>query len=481
MQGVGSRTEKPLKAVCDIFNSRFCIKQKQHLFDQAAVRNGETLRTTYCLDHYHDGHIRSHKPISKTPGCTTGSCVGYYHDTHIRSHNPIFQSSGQPVGSYLGYYHDDHIRSQNPLYQSSRRPIGSYFGCYHNVHIRSHEPISQASGQIIRSLSCNRSHTSNCSSLFRHQTGLLSSCFDHNTNYSLQKRHFSAETYYKYFSPDFPPIGFAQSVLEHIHDFTGLPWWASILFTTFMLRTVITLPLAVHAMKVIAKVEMLQPEIKDLSKELKKEVAMAVKKFGWEQPRARKTYNATMKKLIRDLYVRDNCHPMKASVLALIQLPMWFCLSFGLRNMSGAVPVPGLVLPVLCPGLLTEGTLWFTNLTVPDALWIIPISMGVFNLINIELHALERTKTNRLQKIITNVMRVISLLMIGVGGLVPSSMSLYWSCSSLFGVAQTLAFKSPRVKRSLGIPKTPRESDTPFRDLWETTKNKYTWNKSGGK
>ena len=44
-----------------------------------------------------------------------------------------------------------------------------------------------------------------------------------------------------------------------------------------------------------------------------------------------------------------------------------------------------LALPVLCPGLLTEGTLWFTNLTVPDALWILPISMGVFNLMNIEV------------------------------------------------------------------------------------------------
>ena len=45
-------------------------------------------------------------------------------------------------------------------------------------------------------------------------------------NYSLQipRRHFSAESYSKYFSPDVAPIGFAQKVLEGIHSATGEIW-----------------------------------------------------------------------------------------------------------------------------------------------------------------------------------------------------------------------------------------------------------------
>lgn len=45
-----------------------------------------------------------------------------------------------------------------------------------------------------------------------------------------------------------------------------------------------------------------------------------------------------MKGLIKDLYIRDNCHPFKASVVMVVQIPMWICLSFALRNMSGFVP-----------------------------------------------------------------------------------------------------------------------------------------------
>jgi hypothetical protein len=47
-----------------------------------------------------------------------------------------------------------------------------------------------------------------------------------------------------------------------------------------------------------------------------------------------------MQKLIRDLYIRDNCHPAKSSLVLWFQIPMWVCLSFALRNMSGAAPSP---------------------------------------------------------------------------------------------------------------------------------------------
>ena len=46
-----------------------------------------------------------------------------------------------------------------------------------------------------------------------------------------------------------------------------------------------------------------------------------------------------MKKLIKDLYIRENCHPAKSSLVLWFQIPMWVCLSFALRNMSGAVPI----------------------------------------------------------------------------------------------------------------------------------------------
>ena len=48
-----------------------------------------------------------------------------------------------------------------------------------------------------------------------------------------------------------------------------------------------------------------------------------------------------MKKLVKELYIRDNCHPFKASLVAWFQMPLWLSVSFALRNMSGKVPFAG--------------------------------------------------------------------------------------------------------------------------------------------
>lgn len=51
-------------------------------------------------------------------------------------------------------------------------------------------------------------------------------------------------------------------------------------------------------------------------------------------PQTRLTYLKTMRRLVAELYVRDNCHPFKATVLVWIQLPMWIFMSVALRNFS---------------------------------------------------------------------------------------------------------------------------------------------------
>ena len=48
-----------------------------------------------------------------------------------------------------------------------------------------------------------------------------------------------------------------------------------------------------------------------------------------------------MKRLVKDMYIRDNCHPMKTMLVAWLQLPMWFSMSFALRNMAGVLPMRG--------------------------------------------------------------------------------------------------------------------------------------------
>ena len=72
----------------------------------------------------------------------------------------------------------------------------------------------------------------------------------------------------------------AESFLQEVHNFTHLPWWAVILLSTGILRSVITLPLAVHQNKIIAKRELLQPTLKEYGEAIKYRVIGRCRREG---------------------------------------------------------------------------------------------------------------------------------------------------------------------------------------------------------
>lgn len=45
-------------------------------------------------------------------------------------------------------------------------------------------------------------------------------------------------------------------------------------------------------------------------------------------------FQRNLRRLVSQLYIRDNCHPFKASLLVWVQLPLWVSLSLALRNLS---------------------------------------------------------------------------------------------------------------------------------------------------
>uniref|UniRef100_A0A8D0U358 Membrane insertase YidC/Oxa/ALB C-terminal domain-containing protein n=1 Tax=Sus scrofa TaxID=9823 RepID=A0A8D0U358_PIG len=261
------------------------------------------------------------------------------------------------------------------------------------------------------------------------------------------------------------PVQGAEDVLLNVHSATGLPWWGSILLTTVALRGAITLPLAAYQHYILAKVENLQPEIKNISRHLNQEVAVRAHQLGWSKRAARLTYLKTMRKLVSELYVRDNCHPFKATVLVWIQLPMWIFMSVALRNLSTGKTQSEAGLSVQ-EQLATGGVLWFSDLTAVDSTWILPVSVGVINLLIVEIFALQKIGTSRFQTYVTYFLRAVSVLMIPIAATVPSSIVLYWLCSSFVGLSQNLLLRSPRFRQLCRIPLTKSDSDTPYKDLF---------------
>ncbi|XP_010001942.1 PREDICTED: mitochondrial inner membrane protein COX18 [Chaetura pelagica] len=222
----------------------------------------------------------------------------------------------------------------------------------------------------------------------------------------------------------------------------------------------------------IAKLENLQPEIKKAAERLRYEVSVRGKQVGWSEKVASFHFKKNLRRIITELYVRDNCHPFKATLLVWVQIPMWVCVSLALRNCSvGAT----------CSGVQEQfsvgGALWFTDLTAPDSTWILPVLLGLVNLLIVEIFASQKREVSRFQKLATNFFRVVSVVMIPVAATVPSSMALYWLASSSMGLGHNLLLRSPAFRRLCFIPKTKSDSDTPYRDIVSALTTRYSFKK----
>ncbi|KAK3860312.1 hypothetical protein Pcinc_033627 [Petrolisthes cinctipes] len=254
--------------------------------------------------------------------------------------------------------------------------------------------------------------------------------------------------------------------LQGFHNYTHLPWWASIILSTILMRGLLTFPLAVFQQYIMAKVENLKPEMEELVKELKKEMAVAIKKYNWDLKYARNVYSRSAQKIWRGLILRENCHPFKATVLLWVQIPLWVALSMSFRNMASMMPHQDALAQVVFMELSTGGLAWIPNLTDVDHSLILPIVMGVTNLIITEVNVLSRVDTgSKLQSFATNLFRFISVAIIPISATVPSCITLYWVTSSVCALVQNLALMHPSVKRACGVPIAPSEQPHPYQHI----------------
>ncbi|XP_023015149.2 cytochrome c oxidase assembly protein COX18, mitochondrial [Leptinotarsa decemlineata] len=291
-----------------------------------------------------------------------------------------------------------------------------------------------------------------------------------------QRRNFSVQTSIESFTKtqtgifkwlsESTPVECIQKLLLTLHDSSGLPWWGTIIGTTILLRTCVTVPLAVYQYYILAKLENLKLEMPAIAKELQMETAVAIKLYNWDEKKARLTFNSSIRKQWNKLIVRDNCHPFKASLLLWFQIPMWISLSVALRNLVYMLPNQDFDAKLTFTELTIGGLGFIPNLTEVDASGILPIALGLLNLTIIELQVLSKVSDpSKLQKILTNFFRGLSILMVPIAASVPSCLVLYWTTSSAFGLFQNMILLSPKVRRICRIPKTKTELEHPYQHI----------------
>lgn len=74
----------------------------------------------------------------------------------------------------------------------------------------------------------------------------------------------------------------------------GLTWITTIISGTVLIRMLVGLPVSVIQQKATGRLESLKPEIMNLTAELRRETALAIKKFNWDEKTARRQYTKSV-------------------------------------------------------------------------------------------------------------------------------------------------------------------------------------------
>ncbi|KAL3844480.1 hypothetical protein ACJIZ3_001883 [Penstemon smallii] len=228
----------------------------------------------------------------------------------------------------------------------------------------------------------------------------------------------------------FFPVAALQYVIDYVHVYTGLDWWASIVVTTILIRW-IQLPVMINQLKATSKFTLLRPKLEAVKEEMNNRDM---------SPDAVAEGQARMKELFKEYGVTPFT-PLKG---LLITAPIFCSFFFAVSNMAAKVP-----------SFQEGGALWFTDLTTPDTMYILPVLTALTFWITVECNAQEGLEGNPTAGTIKNVSRVFAALTIPFTASFPKAIFCYWITSNLFSLTYGLVIRRPAVKKFLGVPIIP--------------------------
>lgn len=180
---------------------------------------------------------------------------------------------------------------------------------------------------------------------------------------------------------------------------------AIIVFTIFV-KTLL-LPLTIKSIRSSKAMQELAPKIKEIQK-----------KHGQDRQAASQAQMA--------LYQQYGVNPMAGCLPMLIQMPIFFGVYFGIRDMSNS----GI-------GHWADGFLWLTDLGDPDPLHILPFVAGFFQFVQARMMRPAHQKvTDPQQQMMNTMMTFMPLTVIVFGWSFLSGAVLYWAVQALYSVVQ---------------------------------------------
>lgn len=185
-----------------------------------------------------------------------------------------------------------------------------------------------------------------------------------------------------------------------VHKFIPNYGWAIVVFTVFL--KIILFPLTYASSVSMAKMQTLQPKLKAIKK----------KYHNLRDPEERRKMNMeTM-----ELYKREKVNPAGGCLPILIQLPILFGFFNLLRNSINVWHEPWI--------------LWISDLSLKDPLYILPILMGITQLI---LQKMTPSGAEGIQQKMMYIMPVVITFFVFS---LPSGLTLYWFASNILQIGQ---------------------------------------------
>ncbi len=233
------------------------------------------------------------------------------------------------------------------------------------------------------------------------------------------------------------PPDLIQHVLEYVHVYSGLPWWATIAVTTIGIR-VLLFPLYVKASDNMARMNIIKPEIEKLTADYKK---------AYGDPVQLTKFNFQRKKVMNKAGVNSLW-----MIAPLAQFPVAIGMFAGLRSMA-LIPVDG---------LQNQGILWFTDLSAADPyLGLQCLTAAIFITF---MRFGGETGANVYSPQMKRILTFLPLVSIPVTMSLSADIIVYFFVNGVLGLVQGLLLKSKTFRKLLkmapNIPPPPSKTET---------------------
>ena len=216
------------------------------------------------------------------------------------------------------------------------------------------------------------------------------------------------------------PVEQAEHGLRALHEWSGMPWWATLAAGTVALRLVTT-PFNVALLRNSLRLKLVKKEAEGVAARLDTEPLAAAEE-------------------LRGLFKRAKCHP--------------------LGNLSVPLLFPPLVLTVfgavhrLCehePTMASGGLLWFPDLMATDPTFVLPALSGLTWLWNVEIAAGAMYASSFKLRAAT---RAAAVAMIPVASTLPAGIFVFWLTSNAWEITRIMTLRRDDVRTALRIPLT---------------------------